>query len=122
MCVAGETGGCVGVIWALEAVGRQVFKSQMTDDEAAKILAAIAEEEDLNGRIRRNVLDTRRALSFLWRLAFLETPFSFLSPALLRSFFLFGFSLPLALLLLFLLGLELLLSPESEALDFLTPP
>ena len=39
----------------------------MTDDEAANILAAIAEEEDLNGRIRRNVLDTRRALSFLMR-------------------------------------------------------
>ena len=51
----------------LEAVGRQVFSSQMTDDEAANILAAIAEEEDLNGRIRRNVLDTRRALSFLMR-------------------------------------------------------
>jgi magnesium transporter len=56
----------------LEAVGRQVFKSQMTDDEAAKILAAIAEEEDLNGRIRRNVLDTRRALSFLMRGKFLS--------------------------------------------------
>ena len=51
----------------LEAVGRQVFRSHMTDDEAANILAAIAEEEDLNGRIRRNVLDTRRALSFLMR-------------------------------------------------------
>ena len=56
----------------LEKVGRQVFKSQMTDDEAAKILAAIAEEEDLNGRIRRNVLDTRRALSFLMRGRFLS--------------------------------------------------
>ena len=51
----------------LEFVGRQVFKSYMTDEEAAKILAAIAEEEDLNGRIRRNLLDTRRALSFLMR-------------------------------------------------------
>jgi len=56
----------------LEEVGRQVFRSQMTDDEAAKILAAIAEEEDLNGRIRRNVLDTRRALSFLMRGRFLS--------------------------------------------------
>lgn len=56
----------------LEAVGRQVFKSYMTDEEAAKILAAIAEEEDLNGRIRRNVLDTRRALSFLMRGKFLS--------------------------------------------------
>ena len=56
----------------LEEVGRQVFRSHMTDDEAAKILAAIAEEEDLNGRIRRNVLDTRRALSFLMRGRFLS--------------------------------------------------
>jgi magnesium transporter len=56
----------------LEEVGRQVFRSRMTDDEAAKILAAIAEEEDLNGRIRRNVLDTRRALSFLMRGKFLS--------------------------------------------------
>lgn len=56
----------------LEGVGRQVFKSYMTDEEAAKILAAIAEEEDLNGRIRRNVLDTRRALSFLMRGRFLS--------------------------------------------------
>lgn len=56
----------------LESVGRQVFKSYMTDEEAAKILAAIAEEEDLNGRIRRNVLDTRRALSFLMRGRFLS--------------------------------------------------
>ncbi len=56
----------------LENVGRQVFRSHMTDDEAGKILAAIAEEEDLNGRIRRNVLDTRRALSFLMRGKFLS--------------------------------------------------
>ena len=56
----------------LEEVGRLVFRSHMTDDEAAKILAAIAEEEDLNGRIRRNVLDTRRALSFLMRGKFLS--------------------------------------------------
>ena len=56
----------------LEGVGRQVFSSHMTDDEAANILAAIAEEEDLNGRIRRNVLDTRRALSFLMRGKFLS--------------------------------------------------
>jgi magnesium transporter len=56
----------------LEKVGRQVFRSRMTDDEAAKILAAIAGEEDLNGRIRRNVLDTRRALSFLMRGKFLS--------------------------------------------------
>jgi magnesium transporter len=56
----------------LEEVGRQVLRSHITDVEAAKILMAIAEEEDLNGRIRRNVLDTRRALSFLMRGKFLS--------------------------------------------------
>jgi magnesium transporter len=39
----------------------------MSDEEAAKILNDIANEEDLNGRIRRNVMDTRRAISFLMR-------------------------------------------------------
>ncbi len=56
----------------LGAVGKQVLRSHITDDEAAIILASIAEEEDLNGRIRRNVLDTRRALSFLMRSKFLS--------------------------------------------------
>ncbi len=56
----------------LGVVGKQVLRSHITDDEAAVILASIAEEEDLNGRIRRNVLDTRRALSFLMRAKFLS--------------------------------------------------
>lgn len=51
----------------LGAVGKQVLSQTMTDEDAAKTLASIAEEEDLNGRIRRNVLDTRRALTFLIR-------------------------------------------------------
>ncbi len=57
----------------LEAVGKQVFKSHMTNEEAAKILTAISMEEDLNGRIRSNVLDTRNALSFLMRRKFLSS-------------------------------------------------
>jgi magnesium transporter len=57
---------------ALEAVGSQVLSKEMTDADAAKVLAAIAGEEDLNGRIRRNVLDTRRAVSFLIRGRFLS--------------------------------------------------
>jgi magnesium transporter len=57
----------------LEAVGRQVFRFHMTNEEAAKILTAISVEEDLNGRIRRNVLDTRNALSFLMRRKFLSS-------------------------------------------------
>jgi len=56
----------------LEAVGKQVYSTDMTDEESALILATIAEEEDLNGRIRRNVRDTRRALSFLMRGKFLS--------------------------------------------------
>jgi magnesium transporter len=51
----------------LEKVGTQVLRSRISDSEAAEILAAIAEAEDLNGRTRRSVLDTRRALSFLLR-------------------------------------------------------
>jgi magnesium transporter len=57
---------------SLESVGKQVLSNRLTDEDAAKILAAIAAEEDLNGRIRRNVLDTRRAVSFLIRGKFLS--------------------------------------------------
>ncbi|GAB2892400.1 hypothetical protein GCM10027046_21580 [Uliginosibacterium flavum] len=57
---------------SLEAVGKRVLSTEITDAEAARILAAIAAEEDLNGRIRRNVMDTRRALSFLIRGKFLS--------------------------------------------------
>jgi len=56
----------------LESSGRRVLDPQVTDDAAAHILAEIARSEDLNGRIRRNVLDTRRALSFLMRGKFLS--------------------------------------------------
>lgn len=55
----------------LEDVGKKVLNTKLTDDEAGNILADIARQEDLNGRIRRNVLDTRRALSFLMRGKFL---------------------------------------------------
>jgi len=51
----------------LEEVGRQVLSPRISDEVAANILAEIAQQEDLNGRIRRNVLDTRRAVSFLMR-------------------------------------------------------
>jgi magnesium transporter len=57
----------------LEKVSRTVLTPQVTDDEAAEILSDIAREEDLNGRIRRNVLDTRRALSFLMRSRLMST-------------------------------------------------
>jgi magnesium transporter len=51
----------------LGTVGRQVLSEAITDTEAAAILGDIAEEEDLNGRIRGNILDTQRALNFLMR-------------------------------------------------------
>ncbi|MGB3428180.1 MAG: CorA family divalent cation transporter [Burkholderiaceae bacterium] len=52
---------------ALGKVGRDVLSETMSDAQAAEILAEIAEQEDLNGRIRSNILDTQRALSFLMR-------------------------------------------------------
>ena len=51
----------------LEIVGKLVLSKQMTDEQAATMLGGITNEEDMNGRIRRNVLDTRRAVSFLMR-------------------------------------------------------
>jgi len=51
----------------LGQVGRQVLSEAITDREAAAILGDIAEEEDLNGRIRGNILDTQRAINFLLR-------------------------------------------------------
>ena len=56
-----------GIYDSLESVSGQVLKKEMTDSAAAEVLAAIAREEDLNGRIRRNVMDTRRAVSFMMR-------------------------------------------------------
>ena len=51
----------------LEAVSKKVLSQSVSDEDAERILADIAEEEDLNGRIRRNMLDTQRAVSFLIR-------------------------------------------------------
>ncbi len=60
------------VYMGLEKVGSYVLSERMTDEEAAKMLADIAHEENLNGLIRRNVLDTRRAVSFLMRRRVIE--------------------------------------------------
>ncbi|HQR85528.1 MAG: magnesium transporter CorA [Burkholderiales bacterium 35-55-47] len=51
----------------LGVVGRHVLSEAITDQEAASILSDIAEEEDQNGRIRSNILDTQRGLNFLMR-------------------------------------------------------
>ncbi len=51
----------------LEKVSRQVLAGDVTDNKAGEVLAAIARHEDMSGRIRRNVMDTRRAVSFMMR-------------------------------------------------------
>ena len=56
-----------GIYDALEEVSKQVLSSDVTDSMAGAVLGAIARQEDLNGRIRRNVMDTRRAVSFMMR-------------------------------------------------------
>ncbi|MBY0570510.1 MAG: magnesium/cobalt transporter CorA [Burkholderiaceae bacterium] len=56
-----------GIYKNLEDVSRAVLKKDFSDQDAAAALNSIAQEEDLNGRIRRNMMDTRRAVSFLMR-------------------------------------------------------
>ncbi|MGE5506181.1 MAG: CorA family divalent cation transporter [Actinomycetota bacterium] len=87
----GEIGDCMDVLLALYAadveysadaledtyatlrrVGQHVLSENVSDQDAAAILGDIAEEEDLNGRIRGNMLDTQRAVAFLMRGKFLS--------------------------------------------------
>src|SRR4029078_7326080 len=56
-----------GIYDHLEAVSARVLRQDVNDQVAGEALSAIAREEDLNGRIRRNVMDTRRAVSFMMR-------------------------------------------------------
>ncbi len=56
-----------GIYDKLENVSKQVLAGDVTDALASEVLGAIAHQEDLNGRIRRNVMDTRRAVSFMMR-------------------------------------------------------
>ena len=56
-----------GVYQNLEEVSRSVLQKEFSDADAAESLSAMAHEEDLNGRIRRNMMDTRRAVSFMMR-------------------------------------------------------
>ena len=48
-------------------VSRRVLNTSLSDKDTAAVLADIAQAEHLNSRIRRNVMDTRRAISFLMR-------------------------------------------------------
>lgn len=56
-----------GIYDRLERVSASVLRERVTDRIAADALAAIAREEDLCGRIRRNMMDTRRAVGFMMR-------------------------------------------------------
>ena len=56
-----------GIYVDLEKVSTKVLAGNMTDELAGEVLGAIARHEDLSGRIRRNMMDTRRALSFMMR-------------------------------------------------------
>jgi magnesium transporter len=51
----------------LDTFSEKVLGSTLTDEAAGVVLSSIAKEEDLNGHIRRNLMDTRRAVSFLMR-------------------------------------------------------
>ncbi len=51
----------------LERVSQKVLAGNVSDTLAGEVLAAIARHEDMSGRIRRNVMDTRRAVSFMMR-------------------------------------------------------
>ncbi len=56
-----------GIYDELEQVSSKVLSGDMTDELASEVLSAIARQEDINGRIRRNAMDTRRAVSFIMR-------------------------------------------------------
>jgi len=56
-----------GVHDELEKASKQVLSGNVTDEMASAVLGTIARQEDLNGRIRRNMMDTRRAVSFMMR-------------------------------------------------------
>jgi len=61
-----------GIYDRLDKFSKQVLGSEMSDDTAGIVLSGIAVEEDLNGRIRRNLMDTRRAVSFMMRIKLLN--------------------------------------------------
>jgi magnesium transporter len=56
-----------GIYDELEKVSNKVLSGDVTDAMAGAVLGSIARHEDMNGRIRRNVMDTRRAVSFMMR-------------------------------------------------------
>lgn len=51
----------------LESASQAILSGGLSDEQASEVLGSIARFEDLNGKIRRNMMDTRRAVSFLMR-------------------------------------------------------
>ncbi len=56
-----------GIYDEIEMVSKKVLNSNASDTLLSDALSAIARHEDMSGRIRRNVMDTRRAVSFMMR-------------------------------------------------------
>lgn len=56
-----------GIYDKLDMVSQNVLTSTMSDQLAAETLSTIAIKEDLNSRIRRNVMETRRTVGYLMR-------------------------------------------------------
>lgn len=56
-----------GIYDNLDEVSQNVLTNTMSDQLAAETLSMIAIKEDLNSRIRRNVMETRRTVSYLMR-------------------------------------------------------
>ena len=56
-----------GIYARLNKFSDKVLGTHLSDAQAAEVLSQIAQEEDLNGYIRRNLMDTRRATSALMR-------------------------------------------------------
>ena len=61
-----------GIYDDLKKFSAQVLEGNVTDTYAQEVLADIAWQENLNGRVRRNMLDTRRAVSFMMRSKMLD--------------------------------------------------
>lgn len=51
----------------LDSASQGILSGGLSDEQASGVLGSIARFEDLNGKIRRNMMDTRRAVSFLMR-------------------------------------------------------
>jgi magnesium transporter len=56
-----------GIYARLHRFSDKVVGIHLSDDQAGEVLSEIAREENLNGYIRRNLMDTRRATSALMR-------------------------------------------------------